>query len=99
MCRVVTRIRIDRFPALYKRELLKSKITVDSTQTGATGSQVLIQEQARAVHSPVVVQLNGLLKIMQCLNRAVQGLFSNRIVKPGSGVIGIQFLGESKLIV
>ena len=64
MGRIVSRVRVDRFPAFGQGQLLEAKIVINSSQTGTAGCKVLIQLQTGAVDGAVIVQLNGFLQVM-----------------------------------
>ena len=87
MTGVVGRIAVDRIPPLHQGKLLESEIAVDPTQTGTPRRQILIEEQSRAINCPVVVQLDRPLEILQCLDRPVERLLPNRIVKPRRRIV------------
>ena len=55
----------------------------------------LIEQQARSVNRPVVVELDRSLQVLQRLHWTIEALFANRIVEPGRGVLRVQSLATA----
>ena len=97
--RVVARVGVDRGPALDEAQLLEAEVGVDAAQARAAGGEVGVEQQARAVHGPVVVELDRLLKVLERLDRTVGRLLRDRVVEPGRGVVRVGLLRDVVLAV
>ena len=92
--REVAGVGVHRGPTLDEGQVLEAEVRVQAAQARAARREVRVEQQPRAVDRPVVVALDGGLRVLQRLHRTVRGLLGDGVVEPRRRVLRIGLLGQ-----
>jgi hypothetical protein len=91
--RIISIIIIHRARSFAHTDVEHARVFVDAREIGGSHRAILVEQQFRPKHAPVVIEFLGFFQIADGVVNAVLLLLHQRRIQPGCWIVRIEFFG------